>query len=134
MSGPAKDDDRHRIDKWLWCARFFKTRALATQAVTGGKVKLNSERVKPAHQIKPGDRLSITRGEESIDVDVLALSQRRGSAAEAQSCYQQTAESVERMARYREQSRLAAISRPRPVARPNKRERRQLDKLRRQQG
>ena len=134
MSGPAKEDDRHRIDKWLWCARFFKTRALATQAVTGGKVKLNSERVKPAHQIKPGDRLAITRGTESIEVDVLALTQRRGSAIEAQACYAQTPESVELAARYREQQRLAAMSRPRPAVRPDKRERRQLDKLRRQQG
>ena len=68
-----------RIDKWLWAARFFKTRSLATQAVNGGRVHLNGERIKPARNIQPGDRLKITRGETEFDVLVLDLSERRGS-------------------------------------------------------
>jgi len=127
-------DDRHRLDKWLWCTRFFKTRALATEAVSGGKAKLNGERVKPAHAVKIGDRLTVSRGEQTTELDVLALPDSRGPAAKAQSCYAQTPQSIEREALFREQSRLASISRPRPALRPDKRERRQLDRLRRQQG
>jgi ribosome-associated heat shock protein Hsp15 len=127
-------DDRHRIDKWLWHVRLFKTRALAAAAVTGGKVKLDGERVKPAHALHIGQQLSVSLGERAIDVEVLALPLRRGPAAQAQVCYAETAASVERSARHREQQRLAALLRPQLDHRPDKRERRQLDRLRRQQG
>jgi len=123
-----------RLDKWLWHARFYKTRSLATAAVTGGKAKLDGERVKPAHLVRVGDRLTLTLGQQLLDVDVLAIPVRRGSATEAQACYAQTPESLRRNAVLREQQRLAALSRPRPDTRPDKRERRQLDKLRRNQG
>ena len=72
-------DDRHRLDKWLWCARFYKSRALATEAVIGGKVKLNGERVKPAHAVKVGDRLDVTRAEVITTLIVRALPARRGA-------------------------------------------------------
>jgi len=130
----APEQDQHRLDKWLWHTRFFKTRALATGAVTGGKVKVAGERVKPAHRVRIGERLSVSSGEHTIEIDVLKLPLRRGPAAEAQACYAETPASLERSVRTREQQRLAAITRPRPDTRPDKRERRQLDRLRRQQG
>jgi ribosome-associated heat shock protein Hsp15 len=125
--------DSHRLDKWLWHARFFKTRGLATRAISGGKVHLNGERIKPAHRIKPGDRVSLSLQGIVGEFEVLGLPVRRGPAAEAQSHYSETAASAERRARFKEQQRLANISRPRPDARPDKRERRQLVKLHRGQ-
>jgi ribosome-associated heat shock protein Hsp15 len=123
-----------RLDKWLWHSRFFKTRSLATDAVTGGKVKVNDDRVKPAHSVRVGDRLTVTIGQQSVEVDVVRIPVRRGPASEAQACYMQTPESVQRNAVLKDQHRLAALSRPRSDTRPDKRERRQLDKLRRNQG
>jgi ribosome-associated heat shock protein Hsp15 len=128
------DDERHRIDKWLWHVRLFKTRSLATDAVTGGKVKLDGERIKPARELRVGQHVSITLGDRAIEVQVLDLPVRRGSATVAQACYAETAQSAERAARHREQRRLAALTRPQPDHRPDKRERRQLDQLRRRQG
>jgi ribosome-associated heat shock protein Hsp15 len=133
-SKQTSSDDRHRLDKWLWHARFFKTRSLATAAVNGGKVKVGGDRVKPAHVVRVGDRLSISRGEQQMEVEVTALPDHRGSAVQAQACYVETPESVARAARHTEQSRLAAKSRPRPETKPDKRERRQLERLRRLQG
>ena len=127
-------DDRHRLDKWLWHARFFKSRSLATAAVAGGKVKVDGERVKPAHAVRIGDRLSLSLQQQALDIDVLAIPVRRGSATEAQACYAQTPDSLQRGLVLKEQHRLAALSRPRSDTRPDKRERRQLDKLRRSQG
>jgi ribosome-associated heat shock protein Hsp15 len=114
--------------------RLFKSRSLATEAVGGGRVKLDGERVKPAHEVHIGQRLSVTLGDRAIEVQILRLPTRRGPAPEAQACYAETAGSIERSARYQEQRRLAAMTRPQPDHRPDKRERRQLDKLRRQQG
>ena len=122
-----------RLDKWLWHARFYKSRSLATDAVAGGKVKIAGERVKPAHLVRVGDRLTLTLGTQTLDVDVLSIPVRRGPASEAQACYAQTPESLRRNTVLREQHRLASLSRPRPDTRPDKRERRQLDKLRRNQ-
>jgi ribosome-associated heat shock protein Hsp15 len=128
------DDGRHRIDKWLWHVRLFKTRSLATDAVTGGKVKLDGERIKPAHELRVGQHVSVTLADRAMEVQVLGLPLRRGSATQAQVCYAETAQSVERSARNREQRRLAALTRPQPDHRPDKRERRQLEQLRRRQG
>jgi ribosome-associated heat shock protein Hsp15 len=126
--------ERHRLDRWLWFARFYKTRSLATQAVTSGRVKVNDARVKPAHEVRVGDRLSLSLDRDPLELDVLALPQRRGPAPEAQACYAETAASSARRALSREQHRLAAMNDPQPDARPDKRERRLLDRLRRQQG
>jgi ribosome-associated heat shock protein Hsp15 len=125
--------DGHRLDKWLWHARFFKTRSLATAAINGGKVHLNAERVKPAHRVRIGDRLSLSLQGMVAEFEVLGLPQRRGPAAEAVSHYLETAASAQRRAKLREQQRLANISRPRPEARPDKRERRRLMRLHRDQ-
>ncbi len=122
-----------RLDKWLWCARFFKTRSLAAQAVSGGKVHLNGERVKPAHSVRIGDSLRLTQQGALAEFEVLGIPARRGPAAEAQSNYRETAESTERRAKLGEQHRLADMSRPRPESRPDKRERRQLRKVQRGQ-
>jgi ribosome-associated heat shock protein Hsp15 len=126
-------NDSHRLDRWLWHTRFFKTRSLATRAISGGKVHLNGERVKPAHRVKVGDGITLSLQGIVGEFEVLGLPVRRGPAAEAQSHYAETAASAERRARFKEQQRLANISRPRPDARPDKRERRQLVKLHRGQ-
>ncbi len=115
-----------RIDKWLWAARFFKTRSLAQAAVEGGKVHVNGMRVKPARRVHPGDRLEITRGWEHFEVVVRGLSERRGPAREAQRLYEETLESRRRREREAEARRLARIASPAPGHRPDKRSRRQI--------
>ena len=125
--------DNQRLDKWLWHARFFKTRSLATAAINGGKVHLNGERIKPAHRVHSGDRLSLSLQGIVAEFEVLGLPPRRGPAAEAQSYFLETAASAERRATLREQQRLAQASRPRPDARPDKRDRRRLMRLQREQ-
>jgi ribosome-associated heat shock protein Hsp15 len=133
MSVTDETGAQARIDRWLWCARFYKSRSLASRAVAGGKVHVNGERVKPSRAIVPGDRLSITRGPQALEVIVRALPGRRGPASEASRCYEETSASVARREHLREQQALAAAFAPRPETRPHKRERRLLLKLRRQQ-
>jgi len=123
----------HRLDKWLWYARFYKTRSLATAAINGGKVHLNAGRVKPAHPVGIGDRLSLRLQGIVAEFEVLGLPPRRGPAAEAQTYYAETPASAARRAQLREQQRLAQVSRPRPDARPDKRDRRRLMRLQRGQ-
>jgi ribosome-associated heat shock protein Hsp15 len=125
--------DNHRLDKWLWQARFYKTRSLATAAINGGKAHLNAERVKPAHRVRIGDRISLSLEGIVAEFEVLGLPTRRGPAAEAQACFFATPASAERRAKLREQQRLAQVSRPRPDARPDKRDRRRLMRLQRDQ-
>src|SRR4051794_29937986 len=122
----SESDTRVRIDKWLWAARFYKTRSLAADAVDAGKVKLNGERVKPAKLIKPGDILSIRNGQSSWEVTVLALSERRGSAMVASTLYRESDDS--RLQRERQSAMLKAerMSNPFPGGRPTKRARRQI--------
>jgi ribosome-associated heat shock protein Hsp15 len=123
----------HRLDKWLWHCRFYKTRSLATAAITGGKVHLNAERVKPAHRIRVGDRLSLSLQGSVAEFEVLGTPVRRGPAAEAQQHFRETPESAKRRAHLKDQQRLAEASRPRPDARPDKRDRRRLLRLQREQ-
>ncbi len=117
-------NDSVRLDKWLWAARFFKTRRLAVEAIDGGKVKVDGVRAKPAKAIKPGAELSIRKGPYEHVVHVLGLSERRGPAKEAQALYAETPESVER--REALAAELKASSVPVPDSRPNKRDRRRL--------
>jgi len=112
-----------RVDKWLWCARFYKTRSIAQDAVEGGHVQLNGERVKAARPVKVGDRLRITRERERFEVDVTGIPARRGPAAESRQYYLETPESEAARAAAREFSRLTA---PVDSGRPDKRERRNL--------
>jgi ribosome-associated heat shock protein Hsp15 len=122
-----------RLDKWLWFARFYKTRSLASQAVNGGKVHLNGASVRSSHGVRPGDRISVSAQGSIGEFDIIGLPARRGPPAEAQSQYQETTASAERRARLREQHRLADQSRPRPASRPGKRDRRRLMRLQRDQ-
>lgn len=119
-----------RIDRWLWAARLHKTRAAAADAVKGGLVHLDGRAVKPSRDVRPGDRLEVTRGDLRLEVVVRATAARRGPAKEAQLLYEETPESVERRERRAEQRRLAAPPVVEPGARPTKRDRRRLDRLR----
>lgn len=132
MAPDDKSDD-HRLDKWLWYARFYKTRSLATAAINGGKVHLNAERVKPAHRVRIGDRLSLSLQGVVAEFEVKGLPGRRGPAPEAQTHYFETRASAERRAHLRDQQKLAQLSRPRPDSRPDKRDRRRLVRLHRDQ-
>ena len=115
-----------RIDKWLWAARFFKTRSMAREAISGGKVHLNGYRIKPGRALKPGDHLSIQRGEEEYLVEVIDISSRRGPASVAQKLYQESEESrVKRELRV-EQRKLEREQNASRVRRPDKRQRRRL--------
>src|SRR5690606_3522892 len=89
----VSDPERVRIDKWLWAARFFKTRALAIEAVKGGRVQVDGARVKPSRTVRVGDRIEITIGQTRRTVDVRALSDRRGPASVAATLYEETPES-----------------------------------------
>src|ERR1700690_1107697 len=122
-----------RLDKWMWHTRFYKTRSLATAAITGGRVHLNGERVKPAHRVRCGDRISVNLQGIVAEFDVLGLPVRRGPAAEAAQHFTETPASPPRRALLREQHRLADQSRPRPQHRPDKRDRRRLMRLQRDQ-
>jgi ribosome-associated heat shock protein Hsp15 len=123
-------DNRVRIDKWLWAARFFKNRALASQAVTGGLVHVNGERVKPARGIKVGDRLEITKDEERFAVAVVALAERRGPASAARELYLESAESLQAREGQREARRLRADGPGVLITRrPNKRDRRLIHRF-----
>ncbi len=117
-----------RIDKWLWAARFFKTRSLATDAVDKGKVRLEGERTKPAHHVKPGDLVLIDNGATAWEVTVRALAEVRGSATAAQLLYLETPASVARRANQTLQNRLYREPGTTLKRRPTKRDRRLLDR------
>jgi len=129
MNDERLHDEPQRIDKWLWAARFFKTRSLAAKAVDGGRVRVNGEGAKPSRALKPGDELAIRVGELEWVVEVMALSRQRGPAAQAALLYAERADSRAR--------RLAAIAkreaRPHPAAgvkgRPTKKDRRLIHRF-----
>ena len=120
-----------RIDKWLWAARFFKTRSAATDAVAGGHVQVGGERVKPAKDVRVGDTLDIRRGEVRWTVVVTGIAERRGSAAAAAELYDETADSLAAREQQRSERRLARPLGADLGARPTKLARRRLDALRR---
>ena len=124
--------DRVRVDKWVWAARFFKTRAAATEAVLGGHVQVNGARVKPARDVVTGDRVEVRIRDRRWTVVVTALADRRGPASVAATLYKETPESTAERERRTAERRLA-----RPLGadlgeRPTKRDRRRLDALRAQ--
>ena len=125
-------DATQRLDKWLWAARFFKTRSLAAQAVSGGKVEIDGARVKPARRIRAGERLTIRRGVMQWVVVVQGLNRERRPAGEAVLLYEETPESRAARSSEEERRRQAQARRERGLGRPTKRERRDLDRIRRQ--
>jgi len=127
----SSPSDPVRLDKWLWAARLFKTRALAAEAVQGGKVHLNGARTKPAKPIRPGDTLDVQRGPTQMTIEVRALSSRRGPASEAMRMYSETEASRTRRARDREARAAHTAAMPIPQGRPSKKQRRDFSKLKR---
>jgi ribosome-associated heat shock protein Hsp15 len=122
-----------RIDKWLWAARFFKTRSLATTAIAGGKVHLNGERTKPGKILRVGDMLAISRGQLTYTIIVRALSEQRGPATLARELYEETEESIrerERMIAFLKATALPDHRSHSAGGRPSKRDRREIDRLR----
>ena len=121
-----ESEDTVRLDKWLWAARFFKTRVLASEAVTGGKVHLAGNRLKPSRKVKINDCFEIHRGYERYQVIVTDVTDRRGSASSAQNLYRETEGSIERRVVEAEKRKLAMMQRPRSSARPDKKQRRKI--------
>lgn len=127
---PGDEATGVRLDKWLWAARFFKTRALASEAITGGHVQLEGHRVKPARTLRVGDHLVIRKGTVEWVIEVRALSGRRGPASEAQQLYEESEASRQGRADEAERRRLMAADGPNPGRRPDKRERRNIIRFR----
>lgn len=121
--------DKMRLDKWLWAARFFKTRSLATQAIENGRVKLNGDRVKPAREVKPGDRLDLHVGDADWTLTVRALSMQRGPAPVAQLLYEEDPASQARRQQQMGERKLSASPAAPVKGRPTKRDRRQIHRF-----
>ena len=118
-----------RIDKWLWAARFYKTRSLAAEELDKGRVQLNGHAVKPAHEIKPGDKLTLRQGTVLRELLVKGLSMQRGPAPVAQALYEESADNIEKRLQDAEQRRLhSEPAQSIEHGRPTKRDRRSIDK------
>ncbi len=118
--------DPVRLDKWLWAARFFKTRTLATDAIDRGQVEVNGNRAKPSRAVKLGDEITVHKGPYEFMVTVQGVSAHRGPASEAQQLYLESDESKRRRAELAEQQRFASFTAPAPEKRPDKRDRRRI--------
>ena len=129
MKDSHDSTDRTRLDKWLWAARFFKHRTLATDAVEGGKVQLNGIRVKPAKDVKIGDRVEIQLAEARFTVVVTGIAEKRGSATVAQTLYAETPESIAARETAREERKFAATPGADLHGRPTKRDRRLIGRF-----
>lgn len=124
--GHMRDSAEVRLDKWLWAARLYKTRSLATIAISGGKVHVNGARVKPSRDVRIGDAISLTRAEGPMELTVRALSDKRGKAADAQALYAESLLSVEARAERAVLRKSRALKNPAPEKRPDKRSRRRI--------
>ncbi|MBK4716089.1 MULTISPECIES: ribosome-associated heat shock protein Hsp15 [Tenebrionibacter/Tenebrionicola group] len=118
-----------RLDKWLWAARFYKTRALAREMIEGGKVHYNGQRSKPSKIVEEGAQLSLRQGNDRRDVVVKAISDKRRPANEAGLLYEETAQSIETREKLAQARKLNALTMPHPERRPDKKERRDLMKF-----
>ena len=124
--------DRLRVDKWLWAARFFKTRSIAKTAIEGGKVHLNGQRVKVSREITVGETLAIKQGWDEKEIVVLGLSAQRGPATVARELYEETAASIEKREREAQARKAAGGAVARPTQKPGKHQRKALERLRKQ--
>ena len=118
--------EKVRLDKWLWAARFFKTRALATEAINGGHVHLNGSRPKPSRSLSVGDELTVQKGQDSFEITVLLLADKRGPASIARELYKEDEQGRLKREQQAEQRRLEAAAQPRQQRRPDKKGRRQI--------
>lgn len=124
-------DSAIRIDKWLWHARFFKTRTLAQSQVTAGKIRVNSERISKAnHSVKPGDVLTFVKADKVLIIEIVQIANRRGPASEAQTLYNDLSPAPQKTAKDDPAVPAPVASRERGSGRPTKRERRDIDRLR----
>ncbi|TNH05713.1 ribosome-associated heat shock protein Hsp15 [Testudinibacter sp. TR-2022] len=115
-----------RLDKWLWAARFYKTRSIAREMIDGGKVHYNGQRSKPSKIVEIGAMLKLRQGSDEKEVEILAISDKRNGAAQAQSLYQETTASISKREQIAAARKANALSMPNPERRPNKKERRDL--------
>ena len=118
-----------RLDLWLWAARFYKTRTLAKQAIEAGRVEVDGQGAKPSRALKSGENVQVRRGEETFDIQVLALSAKRGSAPVARALYSESDESVAGRLAGQEKRRLEATGYKAPMSKPDKRARRLIQAL-----
>ena len=125
--------DSVRIDKWLWAARFYKTRGLAQQMVEGGKVHVDGQRVKPGKAVQPGQTVVLRQGPDERTVRITGVASKRGSARDAATLYEETPESIAAREQAAQVRRALRVSEPRPDGRPSKKERRDHQRFRRQQ-
>ncbi|MGB5277821.1 MAG: S4 domain-containing protein [Gammaproteobacteria bacterium] len=125
--------DSIRLDKWLWAARFFKTRPLATEAVNGGRVHLNGHRVKPGRPVHIGDNLRIQRGPLTYEIMVKGINAQRRPASEMDQLYEETQASIETRQQLTEMRKMAAGARAAPARRPNKHQRKHIVRFKREQ-
>ena len=123
---PEKCDTRVRLDKWLYAARFYKTRSIAAQAIESGRARVDDQRVKPSHAVKAGARISLSKDSLVWNVEVAAVSGKRGPASEAAKLYLESPESVAVREEEIARRKAAAASTPRTSGRPTKRDRRKL--------
>jgi ribosome-associated heat shock protein Hsp15 len=133
MNVSACDKQSMRLDKWLWAARFFKTRALATAAISGGKVHVNGDRVKPARRIAPGESLTVQKGPYRFSVTVASLASQRRPAEEARLLYTESEDSVAARRSLHDERRLQGHGPGQHERRPDKRTRRLIHRFKQQQ-
>ncbi|WP_410173944.1 ribosome-associated heat shock protein Hsp15 [Pasteurella canis] len=126
-------DEDVRLDKWLWAARFYKTRTIAKEMIDGGKVHYNGQRTKPNKHVEVGGIIKLRQGNEEKEVEVTALSSQRRGAPEAQLLYKETEKSVEQRTKMAIARKINALTMPHPDRRPNKKERRDLLKFKHQE-
>ena len=132
MSQQVENSDAMRLDKWLWAARFFKTRSLARDAIAGGKVQYNGQRCKPSRVVEVGAQLKVPQGYDVLEIEVLAIKAQRQSAAIARQMYLESSESAALRVKNAEARRLHAFHSPRPEHRPDKKQRRQIIQFKQQ--